>query len=136
MDAEQFQEKLESLKACSDARNWAKGKSLTEAWDQCENPRWMLWLLGKTKKSRKVVVTIAVEFAESVAHHAAKYPAVAECIAVTKKWIAGDATIEEVRKARAAAAAAYAAAYAAAAAAAAAAAYAAAAAAADAAAAY
>jgi hypothetical protein len=40
--------KLEKLRPCSHALDWAKGFDTAQAaWDACERGDWMLWLLGK-----------------------------------------------------------------------------------------
>ena len=103
MDAEQFAAKLDSLDACTNARAWAKGKTLIVAWQECQRPDWMLWLLGRSTVGKRVIATIAVEFAEQCVHNASGYPAVAECIAVTRRFIEGVATQEELSAALSAA---------------------------------
>jgi len=46
MNAKEFSALLESLNACEEAREWAKGKSLAGALRACTRGDWMLWLLG------------------------------------------------------------------------------------------
>ena len=46
MNAKEFSALLESLNACEEAREWAKGKSLATALRACKRADWMLWLLG------------------------------------------------------------------------------------------
>lgn len=42
-ELEQF---LTKHSACSEAREWAKEfKTLHQAWNECQNPQWMLWAL-------------------------------------------------------------------------------------------
>jgi hypothetical protein len=103
MNADKFAEKLKELNACSDAIAWATGKSLTKAWQECHRPDWMMWLLGRSTVSKKVIATIAVGFAEQCVHNATKYPDVAKCIEVIKRFLAGNATQEELSAARSAA---------------------------------
>ena len=38
---------LARLQACPEAREWAKGKTLREAWASCQRADWMLWLVGR-----------------------------------------------------------------------------------------
>ena len=38
---------LSELDACSEARDWAKGKSLSVAYETCKNAEWMMWLFGR-----------------------------------------------------------------------------------------
>ena len=61
------------------------------------------WLLGRSQIDKKTIATIAVEFAETCVHNAKNYPAVAECIAVVKRFLAGEATQDELLAARSAA---------------------------------
>ena len=56
----------------------------------------MLWLLGRSPINKKIIATIAVEFAETCVHNAKDYPAVAECITTVKKYLSGQATQEEL----------------------------------------
>ena len=43
-----FIDKLNDIKACSDAVEWCKDyKTLSQAWAACERGDWMLWLAGK-----------------------------------------------------------------------------------------
>ncbi len=112
-------EKLNELRACSDAVSFASNHHTAQAgWDACERGDWMLWLLGKQSGApesagRKQLVLIACECARLALPYT-KDPRVLACIETTEKWTRGEATIEDVRAARRAAyAAAAAAAYAA-----------------------
>ena len=96
-------ELLNKLNACQDAKLWSAGKTLSQARQECQRADWMLWLLGRSQINKKIIATIAVECAESCAHNAKDYPAVAECIAVVKRFLAGEATQDELLAARSAA---------------------------------
>ena len=87
---------LDELNACQEAKQWAAGKTLSQAWQECQRADWMLWLLGRSPINKKIIGTIAVEFAEQYVHNANGYPAVSECIGVVKKYLAGEATQEEL----------------------------------------
>ena len=93
-------ELLNKLNACQDAKLWASGKTLSQAWQECQRADWMLWLLGRSSINKKTIATIAVEFAEACAHNAKNYPAVAECITTVKKYLSGQATQEELAAAK------------------------------------
>jgi hypothetical protein len=44
-----FIEKLKKMNACTSAIAWCEEKkftSITSAWEQCDNPRWMIWYAG------------------------------------------------------------------------------------------
>ena len=44
MTAAELTALLVRLGACDEARRWAEGKTLAEAWAKCERADWMLWL--------------------------------------------------------------------------------------------
>jgi len=101
--------KLKALGACSEAVSWAKDRNWPTAWQECQRGDWMLWLCGtmqgkKGWPERPAIVLVACDCAELVLPiFEKKHPndkRVRECIEVTRKWAAGEATIEEVRKAR------------------------------------
>ena len=101
--------KLKALNACSEAVSWAKDRNWPTAWQECQRGDWMLWLCGtmqgkKGWPERPAIVLVACDCAELVLPiFEKKHPndkRVRECIEVTRKWAAGEATIEEVRKAR------------------------------------
>ena len=96
-------ELLNKLNACQDAKLWAEGKTLSQAWQECQRADWMLWLLGRSQINKKIIATIAVEFAEQYSVNAKEYPAVAECITTVKKYLSGQATQEELAAAESAA---------------------------------
>ena len=100
-----FDELLVSLGACEDAREWAKGKSFADVWNTCERGDWLLWLLAKMKDkpgwaTHKQIVSAACDCAEL----SLKYVEVGEerprvAIETARKWVRGEATLEEVKKA-------------------------------------
>ncbi len=107
MTRKQLLAKLRTLRACKNAVDWLKSSdydSLQSAWNACERPDWMLWLLYRLGADRKLMVTLACDCAETalpIWHK--RYPKddrPAHCIAVTRRWVLGTATIEEVREAR------------------------------------
>ena len=109
MNAEQFENLLQELDACSSAVEWAHGKSLHVVWNTCNRGDWLLWLAGKMadKKgwpTRKQLVLAACACAEQ----ALKYVPKSEerpkkAIQIARAWARGKATIEEVRNAASAA---------------------------------
>ena len=109
MNAEQFENLLHELNACSSAVEWAHGKTLHVVWNTCNHGDWLLWLAGKMadKKgwpTRKQLVLAACACAEQ----ALKYVPKSEerpkkAIQIARAWARGKATIEEVRNAASAA---------------------------------
>ena len=120
INAEDFSKLLIELGACEEAKDWARGMDFATVWSTCERGNWMLWLLSQMIDksewlSHKQVILIACDCAEaSLKYVKAGETRPADCIAITRRWVLGLATIEEVKEARNAAYAAYAAAAAAA----------------------
>jgi hypothetical protein len=113
MNAAEFSELLSKLGACKEARVWADGKSLAEAWEQCECGDWLLWLCARMQgkegwPTRKQIVLAVCDCAEqALPMFEKKYPndkRPRKAIETTKQWAQGEATIAEVYEARAAAA--------------------------------
>lgn len=97
---------LHSLGACSESLDWLaheKHPTFADAWNACPEHEWMCWLLGRTMPHREIVA-LACDLAEPALVHTTD-PHPAACIAVVRRWLRGEATIEEVREADALAAA-------------------------------
>ena len=104
---------LKKLGACSDAVAFAdQHETIQAAWNACPRGDWSLWLLGRLagpvdNDSRKKLVGVCAEIAELVLPIFEKQrpgdKRVRECIETCKRYAAGTATIDEVRKARIAA---------------------------------
>ncbi len=96
--------RLKKRNACSAAIEWIGDRDLETAWKECPRGDWVLWLAGRANIDRKLLVKAACKCAElALPIYEKKYPKdnrVRNCIAVTLKWVAGKATIEEVREAR------------------------------------
>jgi hypothetical protein len=103
---------LAELRACEEAVTWAKGYgSLDAAWAACERGDWMLWLAGRLggppeSGQRKTLVLCAC----ACARLALPYVPTGEtrplaAIETAERWARGEATLDEVRVARRAAAA-------------------------------
>ena len=100
---ETLQTALKALGACADAREWAAGKTYAEAWAQCTNPKWLLWLLQSSDHlPAKTNEALACRFARMVLHLNAD-PRVLDCIEAREAWIRGEATDEQRAAASAAA---------------------------------
>ena len=89
--------KLKTFGACEQAIEWAKDyPSFARAWKACANPDWMLWLLPHVGAGHRDMVELACTFAESAEPYAIKYPAVAQCNATVRAWLAGTTPLAEV----------------------------------------
>ena len=120
-------ERLRALGACCEAVEWAeKYKTPKAAWRACKNGSWMLWLCGRVagppdSDSRRKLVLVAAECAELALPFVRNEKMRAICESTIQTCYAyawGEAELDDMRSAAAAAYAAAAAAYAAAAAAA------------------
>ena len=105
MNAKQFAALLVELKACSEAREWASGKSLAAVWKTCKRGDWLLWLCGKMADkpnwpTRKEVVLAACDCAKlSLKHVPAGEKRSRKCLETVRAWTSGNATLYEVRAA-------------------------------------
>ena len=102
-----FTDAMTQMNACSGAKEWIadNGLGFKQAWETCQRPDWMLWLVGqmcgrKRWPDRKAIVLLACDMAETVLHlvpEGEDRPWLA--IEAARNWCAGTAAIEEVRRA-------------------------------------
>lgn len=113
MNAEQFTKLCRSKGACAEGMAWIKGKSLAEFWQTCDRADWMLWICGRIAgekgwPTRQDIVLAACLCAETALPiFEKKYPAddrPRKAIEAARLWAKGELSIQEVRKARRAAA--------------------------------
>jgi len=103
LSATRFQTALRKLGACAPARTWAKGKDYATAWQECQNPDWLLWLLAETSNlSPRTNELLACRFAREVVHLNTD-PRVLACLETRARWARGEASDSERASARAAA---------------------------------
>ena len=100
-----WHEKLKEINACNDAQKWAKDyTTIDTAWAACERGDWMLWLIGKTDKSkpwsdeRKPLVLCSCEVARTSLPYT-KDARVLTCVETTEAWCKGEATQEQTASA-------------------------------------
>lgn len=110
INADGYQALLAKLGACSEARHADDGKSLRQVWNSCDRGGWLLWLADKLDIDRKLIVLAACDCART----ALKFVPADEsrplrAIETAEAWCRGEAAIEQVNAAYAAANAAYAA---------------------------
>ena len=100
-----FDKHLSRLNACTEAREWAKGKTLAVAWRTCRRADWMLWLAARVGVRRQDVVLAACACART----SLKYVRPGEerprlAIEAAEDWArGGPTTLEQVRTAASAA---------------------------------
>ena len=100
-----FREYLNRLNACPEAVEWAKGKSLFEAWRTCDRADWMLWLVARVDKIYTPRLRLA---ACACVRTALKYVPIGEdrpklAIECAERYARGEATVGELAAAVAAA---------------------------------
>ena len=106
MNAKQFAALLVELNACSEAQEWAGGKSLAVVWKTCKRGDWLLWLCGKMADkpnwpTRKEVVLAACDCAKLALKYVPKgEERPRKCLETVRAWAAGNATTDEVRTAK------------------------------------
>ena len=99
------QDLLKELHACNEAVAWFDSRNPHRAWRECKRGDWMLWLAARLNIDRKLIVTAACDCVElSLRFVTAGEARPNEAINVTRRWLAGKATREEVRAAADAAA--------------------------------
>ena len=98
--------KLINLGACIEAVKWASQYPTAQsAWDACERPDWLLWLLQRTQPPTKDIHHAYVRIACAEARLALPYtidPRVRKCIETVEGWERGERTLAEVNAAGAA----------------------------------
>ena len=105
---------LTDLESCKEAVRWVEGRTLAEAWAECQRADWMLWLAGRTMDRRLVVLATCAAVRPALEHAPAGEGGPRRAIETAEAWARGEATEDEVRAAASAASAAWAAAEAAA----------------------
>jgi hypothetical protein len=97
---------LEKLEACADALTWIDDNKLSDpqvAWDTCPDARWLFWVIERHLDkpgwpTHQEVVLAACDCAEVSLH---LIPADEDrpriAIETARRWVAGEATIEECR---------------------------------------
>ena len=102
------EELLGRLGACDDAHDWAKflptGTTFEQAWYRCKRGDWMLWAVAVMDVDQRLVVFSAC----GCARLALPYVAAGEtrplaAIETAEAWCRGEATVEQVKQASAAA---------------------------------
>ncbi len=104
---------LVDLGACEESIEWsATQPDSATAWAACERPDWLLWLAGRTATTaehRQAIVLAACDCARtSLMYVPAGEDRPRLAVEAAEAWCRGEATVEEVRHAYAAANAAYA----------------------------
>jgi len=98
---------LRGVDACGDSITWADqyGTDLARAWTECPRGDWLLWIAARVGVRRETVVLAACACARLALVHVPEgetRPLVA--IETAERWARGEATLDEVRVARRAAA--------------------------------
>ena len=98
---------LTDLESCKEAVRWVEGRTLAEAWAECQRADWMLWLAGRTMDRRLVVLATCAAVRPALEHAPAGEGGPRRAIETAEAWARGEATEDEVRAAASAASAAW-----------------------------
>ena len=91
---------LRRLKVCPEGYEWAKDKTLKEAWSTCERGDWMLWYAAKLDVDRRLLVKAACACARlslKLVPDGEERPRIA--IETAEAWTDGKASIQDVNAA-------------------------------------
>ena len=91
---------LRKFDACTEGYEWAKDKTIEEAWSTCERGDWMLWYAAKINIDRKLLVRAACACARLTLKSVPEgedRPRIA--IETAEAWTEGKASLEDVRTA-------------------------------------
>lgn len=109
MSAEELRKFLVECRCCKNGLAWASGRTLREAWQQCDYAEWLMWaaanLLGHPEWfSLQQVVLAACALAETT-FRCEPYglTTLRTSLDTIRKWARGDASYEQVKIARSAA---------------------------------
>ena len=103
-------ELLTQLRACKEAKDWAKGKTFEEVYTTCERGEWLNWLFSRTNPEDIQLLTLVKGHQANTVRHLMIDERSREAVDIAIKFGEGRATKEELRNAEDAADAAYAAA--------------------------
>lgn len=81
-----FREYLIDKNACGESLSWLKNRTSTEAWNECENPQWLLWWSQQNLQEIKIYVSISCKFARLVLH-LTNLPETLLAIEAAEKWL-------------------------------------------------
>ncbi len=101
----EFKQRLINLVACTDARNWADGKTASEAWEQCERGDWLLWWSQKENTDLRQL-TLAKAMCAKLVIHLMKDERSIKAVEAAENYGLGLIDLEELNAAAAAYAAA------------------------------
>src|ERR1035437_9542044 len=111
-DTQTINKLLRSLSACTEAYKWAYNKPWPIILKTCPRGDWLIWLFQKTNPNDLKLLTLTKAHCANTVRHLMKDKRSTSAIDVAIAFGLGKCSLEELNKARIAAAAAYAAAYA------------------------
>jgi hypothetical protein len=105
--AEKLSERLRIIGACSEAVKWTaarKERSALDVWRACDNPEWMLWLLGmmsgeKHSPARKRLLLCCLEITETSYQYVQDQAILAQLREVSRmlrEYVSGDSMDDEI----------------------------------------
>jgi predicted metal-binding transcription factor (methanogenesis marker protein 9) len=101
MEAKEFMTLLQSYSACSDACEWAAGKTWEEVYTTCNRGDWLLWLFKKTNPTKVREITLAKGNCANLARQWMKDKRSTDAVDMAIRFGEGNATGEELAAAAA-----------------------------------
>lgn len=99
----EFRQWLFRNDAWADVREWAKGRTLKEAWETCPRADWMLWLLQHLGYVDDHTLRLFACWCAQQVWNLLHDPRSRAAVNVAKRYARGDATVEELAAAETAA---------------------------------
>jgi hypothetical protein len=107
MTNEKLRQFLASRDACPAFMDWLGKRDSAQMWAECRRPDWLIWWAGQAV-SRQELVLAACDCAETALRYVSEVEdRPRRAIETARRWATGEATVEEVDAARAAAISAY-----------------------------
>ena len=94
-----FRDLLVNLRACEDAKNWAKEMTIEEIVNTCHRGDWLLWLAKKIDLPIKPITLAKVRCAKTVIH-LIDYPSSLKALEVAEKFaLTDEVSLDDLRNA-------------------------------------
>ena len=96
MNAQQFMQLLNDLDACTEAKDWAYGKSWQEVYNTCHRGDWLLWLYRRSKEYDFQKLTLAKGLCANTVRHLMKDERSMKAVDAAIAFGKGEISIDEL----------------------------------------
>ncbi len=91
---------LIKLEACNSAVDWYNDRPSDQAWQDCPRGDWMLWIATRLGVDHKLLVAAVCDCIDTILHHVPDDELrPRQAIETVRRWIKGEASLNEVRAA-------------------------------------